>query len=403
MEVELGPEGQVAKVTAVTDGGHRVFLEYKNGITGSFDQKDIEFQYGDVLLITPTDKGSTAHKIPNDVWPDSLWVGVVKIKLDDITVIESSGRLRTVRTNDCPEYKVDYTVHATELDGVVRILSEKPVKYIDIISEIDDTAVDKFIWTPPEGEKLTFGNFGGLKHVAGRAMELIELTLQKSEKFSEIGVKPIKGILFTGKPGTGKTLLARIIASQSRATFFEVSGPEIFSKWYGQSEELLRKIFERAEREEKAIIFFDEIDSVAGQRDDHSHEESKRVVAQLLTLMDGFSPNKNVVVIAATNRPQDLDQAIRRPGRFDWEIEFPFPNERDREDILRRTARDLKVAEPIPYEDMARMSDGWSGADLTAIWKEAALFAVGDNRTSICSEDCVGGLERVSRQLNKSK
>ena len=119
--------------------------------------------------------------------------------------------------------------------------------------------------------------------------------------------------------------------------------PEIFSKWYGQSEELIRKLFEAARKEEKAIIFFDEIDSVAAQRGNESHEASKRVVAQLLTLMDGFKPETNVVVIAATNRPQDLDVALRRPGRFDWEIEFPYPGESDREDILAKTARRLRT------------------------------------------------------------
>ena len=150
-----------------------------------------------------------------------------------------------------------------------------------------------------------------------RARELIEVPLRNHEALSAIGARPIKGVLFTGEPGTGKTMLARIIAAQSGAAFYEISGPEIFSKWYGQSEELLRKLFQAAAKHDKAIIFFDEIDSVAAQRGDESHEASKRVVAQLLTLMDGFTPDTNVVVIAATNRPQDLDVALRRPGRFD--------------------------------------------------------------------------------------
>ena len=245
---------------------------------------------------------------------------------------------------------------------------------------------------------MSFEDFGGLKQVVGRARELIELTLLKGDDLAEIGVKSIKGVLFTGAPGTGKTLLARIIAAQSGATFFEISGPEIFSKWYGQSEELLRKIFEKAAQKKKAIVFFDEIDSLAGQRDDQSHEASKRVVAQLLTLMDGFSSSSNVIVIAATNRPQDLDRALLRPGRFDWEIEFPFPNTQDREDILRKTAREIRVTEPIPYEEVAKRSEGWSGAELAAIWKEASLLVVSDKRKSIGWEDFIGGFERVSRQ-----
>ena len=303
----MGPEGQVTKVTAVSDDGNRVFIEYRNGLTSWFDQPEPRFKCGDVLLISTGENGSTPYLMPSNVWPDNLWVGVVKIKLEDITVVEANGRFRTVPTNDLVGYKCDNTVQACDLEGVVRVLSEKPIKYIDLNDEIDDEAVERFLWTAPEGEKLDFDNFGGLKPVVDRARELIELTLLRGNELSAIGVQPIKGVLFTGDPGTGKTMLARIIASQSRAVFFEISGPEIFSKWYGQSEELLRRIFERAGQEEKAIIFFDEIDSVAGQRDDHSHEASKRVVAQLLTLMDGFTTDKNVVVIAATNRPQDLE------------------------------------------------------------------------------------------------
>ena len=150
-----------------------------------------------------------------------------------------------------------------------------------------------------------------------------------------------------------------------------------------------------------AIIFFDEIDSVAGQRDDESHEASKRVVAQLLTLMDGFESDTNVIVIAATNRPQDLDVALRRPGRFDWEIEFPAPNEDDRLDILAKTASRHLTSGTLPHEDVAARTAGWSGAELTAIWAEAALLTVKDGRDAIWVEDYVGGFERVARHRER--
>ena len=294
-------------------------------------------------------------------------------------------------------------VEACDSQGVVRVLSEKPIKRYDLNDKIDDEAIDIFRTTVPESEKLSFDDFGGLKSVVDRANELIELTLMKSEELAKIGVPPIKGVLFTGEPGTGKTMLARIIAAQSGAAFFQVSGPQIFSKWYGQSEQLLRKLFEEAGKESKSLIFFDEIDSVASQRGDHSHEASKRIVAQLLTLMDGFEPNTNIIVIAATNRVQDLDDALRRPGRFDWEIEFPLPTELDREDILKRTTRRLQVTEPLPHREVAKHSAGWTGADLSAIWKEAALLAVSEKRNSISAEDYMGGFERVSRQKRKAQ
>ena len=402
----MGPEGRVAKVVAVDYDIGRAFIEYRNGTVSSFDPPEGNFQCGDILLISTdetNEDNSSVQKIPSSAWPDFHWIGVVKIKLSDITVIDGNGRFRIVPTNQSPNYKVDNTVLACEMEGVVRVLSEKPIKYIDFNAEIDEEAIDRFRRPIPEGYKLSFDDFGGLKPVVDRARELIELALQKRNELSEMGVPPIKGVLFTGEPGTGKTMLAQIIASQSGATFFEISGPAIFSKWYGESEELLRKIFERAEREDKAIIFIDEIDSVAAQRDDHSHEASKRIVGQLLTLMDGFTPSKNVIVIAATNRPGDLDDALLRPGRFDWEIKFPFPDETDREDILKKTARGKKVTGPLPHTEIAQMSDGWSGADLSAIWKEAALLAAKDKRNSICAEDFIGGFERVSLQKIDSK
>ena len=267
--------------------------------------------YSSLAMVTTRE----SKGLPNSTWPDELWVGVVKIKLTDITIIESGGRLRTVPTTTEPCYESGNTVQANDLQGVVRVLSEAPIKYNDFPA-VDDAAIEAFLWSPPDADALGFEDFGGLPKVVSRARELIEVPLRNHEALSAIGARPIKGVLFTGEPGTGKTMLARIIAAQSGAAFYEISGPEIFSKWYGQSEELLRKLFQAAAKHDKAIIFFDEIDSVAAQRGDESHEASKRVVAQLLTLMDGFTPDTNVVVIAATNRPQDLDVALRRPGRL---------------------------------------------------------------------------------------
>lgn len=307
-----------------------------------------------------------------------------------------------VKTVTEPPYEVGNTVQVCDVQGVNRVLSEKPIKYIDL-PEIDNSIIEQFRSDEDKNSGLGFEDFGGLKAVVARARELIEVQLKNAKQLSAIGTRPIKGVLFTGGPGTGKTMLARIIASQTEATFFEISGPQIFSKWYGQSEEVLRKLFRAAASEEKAIIFFDEIDSVAAQRADESHEASKRVVAQLLTLMDGFKSDTNVVVIAATNRPQDIDVALRRPGRFDWEIEFPYPDMIDRIDILEKTSSRLKTTDSLPHAAIAARSDGWSAAELTQIWSEAALLAVQDQRGEILSEDYLGGYERVSKYRDRSK
>ena len=404
MTIDLGPSGILAKVTAISDEGNSVYFDLRNGKTGSLNNVDHEYLIGDVLLITGDIDNNRVEieKVPSSIWPDNLWVGIVKIKLPDITVIDSGARFRTVPTVTTLSYESGNTVLAGDVQGVTRVLSERPIKYIDL-PEVDDSVIDRFRLEHPDKDDLGFDDFGGLSAVVDRARELIEVPLRSGKALSVIGARPIKGVLFTGEPGTGKTMLARIIAAQAEATFFEITGPEIFSKWYGQTEELIRKLFEAARKEEKAIIFFDEIDSVAAQRGDESHEASKRVVAQLLTLMDGFKPETNVVVIAATNRPQDLDVALRRPGRFDWEIEFPYPDDSDREDILAKTARRLRTKDPLPHGVIAGMSAGWSAAELAHIWSEAALLAVEDNRCQIYEEDYIGGFERVSHYRNRSR
>ncbi|MXZ48969.1 MAG: 26S protease regulatory subunit [Candidatus Dadabacteria bacterium] len=403
ISIEFGSTGYLVKITAISEDGSRVYFDLRNGNTGSFRNADQEYSIGEVLLIADNtdNSGLKIEKAPNSAWPDALWVGIVKIKLSDITVIDSGGRFRVVPTVTTPSYDIGNTVQAGDVQGVTRVLSETPIKYIDL-PEVDDSVIDQFRSEHPNESDLGFDDFGGLPRVVARARELIEVPLANSKSLSAIGARPIKGVLFTGEPGTGKTMLARIIASQSEATFYEISGPVIFSKWYGQSEELLRKLFEKAGEEKKAIIFFDEIDSIAAQRGDESHEASKRVVAQLLTLMDGFASDTSIIVIAATNRPQDLDVALRRPGRFDWEIEFPYPDERDRKDILIKTARRLCTREPLPHAMIAERSAGWSAAELAQIWSEAALLAVQDQRKQIYEEDYIGGFERVSRNRNRA-
>ena len=396
MSIQIGPTGTLAKVTAVSEDGSRVHFDLRSGFSGWMDQVDVEYEIGDVLLLVSEDGRQRAEKLPSSAWPDQMWVGVVRIKSEDITVITAGGQNRKVPTKLDVEYDVGNTVEAGDVQGVVRVLSKTPINLIDLPS-LDEGVADEFLWKPPDGIELGFDDFGGLKGVVARARELIEVPLQNREALAEIGARPIKGVLFTGKPGTGKTLLAQIIAHQSGAEFYKISGPEIFSKWVGQSEELLRRLFDKAADSDKAIIFFDEIDSVAAQRDNESHESSTRVVAQLLTLMDGFSSNANVVVIAATNRPQDLDVALLRPGRFDWEIHFPYPNQADREDILIKTARKLQTLDPLPHIDIAAKSEGWSAAELAAILTEAALLAVEDGRREIREEDYIGGYQRRSR------
>ena len=395
---QLSASGTVARVRAVVDNGRRLYLDFRNGLTATVDgQEPFEFDVGSVVLIRNNE--NHIEKAPDELWPEESWVGVVRLKLPDTTVVDSRGQWKMLPTRTDISYREGNTVEVRDSYGVVRVLSEEPIKFVDLPT-IDDTVIDKF--KIDEGMRQeTFDDFGGLKEVVDRARELIEVPLKHKEALSKIGARPIKGVLFTGPPGTGKTMLARIIANNTDSVFYEISGPEVFSKWYGQSEEIIRKLIKDAAKQEKAIIFFDEIDSVAGQRADESHEASHRVVAQLLALMDGFTSDDNVVVIAATNRPQDIDAALRRPGRFDWEINFPLPDRRDRELILKASARKLSTYGTLPHSWVSQNTESWSAAELAAIWSDAALLAAADGRSEIIAEDYVGGFERVSAQRGR--
>lgn len=399
VDTEIECLGTLAKVSAVSDDGMRAFFDLRNGSSGWFEQEADHFKQGDVVLISGEAGNQHIEEVSPEAWPTEAVIGVVKLVLTDITLLDSGARLIKVPTGDASTYAVGNIVEADSSTGVIRVLHTEPIRTLEL-PEIDDTVVQRFR-SGPGAEELSFDDFGGMASVIKRARELIELPLRKHEELTRIGARPIKGVLFTGPPGTGKTMLARIIAAQSGASFYEISGPEIFSKWYGQSEDLLRKIFADATAQERAIVFFDEIDSVAGQRDE-AHEASRRVVAQLLTLMDGFSSASNVVVIATTNRPQDLDVALRRPGRLDWEIAFTLPRYEDRLDILVKSARRLQTLGFLPHQFIARHTEGWSSAELAAIWSEAALLAVEDDRQAIQAEDYTGGYERVEGQRKRT-
>lgn len=352
----------------------------------------MDLNVGDVVLVHENQMTS----LPADVWPEESWVGVVRVKRDDVSVVDSGGRWRLLPTTEV-DYRVGNTVQANE-SGVIRVLLDSPIRLLDV-ADLDSSVVAAFRSNPSSTDD-SFDSIGGLDEVIERAKELIELPMTHRDKLRKIGARPVKGVLLTGPPGTGKTMLARIIAARSEATFYDIKGPEVFSKWYGQSEELLRLIFEDARTQERSIIFFDEIDSVASHRSQDAHEATRRVVAQLLTLIDGFESDHNIIVLATTNRPEDLDSALRRPGRLDWEIDFPLPNLQGRRDILSKSATGKNFQAPLPFDLIAEKSEGWSGAELVAIWTESALLAVSDNRDVVLAEDFVGGWQRVDANRN---
>jgi len=223
---------------------------------------------------------------------------------------------------------------------------------------------------------ITYEDIGGIRNEVARVREMIELPLRHPELFKRLGVEAPKGVLLHGPPGTGKTLLAKAVANETNANFFTIGGPEIMSKFYGESEEKLRNVFEQAEKNAPSIIFIDEIDSIAPKREEVSGEVERRIVAQLLSLMDGMSSRGKVVVIGATNRVNAIDPALRRPGRFDREIELGVPDRDGRLEILQIHTRGMPVAKDVNLEKLADMSHGFVGADLQALAKEAAMRAL---------------------------
>ena len=221
--------------------------------------------------------------------------------------------------------------------------------------------------------RVSYEDIGGLKNEVQKVREMIELPLRHPEIFDRIGIEAPKGVLLYGPPGTGKTLLAKAVANETNANFYSISGPEIMSKFYGESEERLREVFKEAEENAPSIIFIDEIDSIAPKREEVSGDVEKRVVSQLLTLMDGIQSRGKLVVIGATNRPNAIDPALRRPGRFDREIDIGIPDEQGRLDILLIHTRGMPLTDDVNLESIAKVTHGFVGADLEALSKEAAM------------------------------
>jgi len=221
--------------------------------------------------------------------------------------------------------------------------------------------------------QVTYEDIGGLTDEIKKVREMIELPLRHPEIFEKLGIEAPKGVLLYGPPGTGKTLLAKAVANESQAHFISISGPEIMSKFYGESEARLREIFKEAREKSPSIIFVDEIDSIAPKREEVTGEVERRVVSQMLSLMDGLEARGKVIVIAATNRPNAIDPALRRPGRFDREIEIKVPDKKGRKDILAIHSRNMPLSDDVNVEKISSVSHGYVGADLEYLCKEAAM------------------------------
>ena len=281
----------------------------------------------------------------------------------DIVPVMSSTNHPFMRS---PGQAIPLIAVETEPEGVCLITEDTDV-------ELREEPISGFEKT---GGGITYEDIGGLENEIQRVREMVELPMKHPQIFQKLGIEPPQGVLLHGPPGTGKTLLAKAVANETSASFFSIAGPEIISKYYGESEQQLREIFEDAKEESPSIIFIDELDSIAPKREDVTGEVERRVVAQLLTMMDGLEARGQVVVIAATNRVDSVDPALRRPGRFDREIEIGVPDEVGRKEILQIHTRGMPLSDDVSLGHLAGETHGFVGADVQSLTKEAAMKAL---------------------------
>ena len=317
------------------------------GIDDKISIKSVEAVKAEQIILSPTEKITT----------DGLQEYMIYNYLNHVF---SNGD--TISLNTQMGSRVQFVVTNTKPSKPV-IVTEKTIFKLGSLTKAVDASVPR----------ITYDELGGLKSEVQKIREMVELPMRHPELFEKIGVEAPKGVLLYGPPGTGKTLLAKAVAGETNAHFISISGPEIMGKHYGESEERIREIFTQAEENSPSIVFIDEIDSIAPKRDEVSGELEKRIVSQLLTLMDGMKSRGNVVVIAATNRPDSIDPALRRPGRFDREIEIGIPDDEGRFDILSIHTRGMPIDEKVDLKQISKTTHGFVGADLEILSKEAAM------------------------------
>jgi len=319
------------------------------GIGDKISIKSVEASNAEQITLSPTEKLSIDEEQLHDVMISNFQNHVFTVHDSIQLPTQMGGKIQFIVTSTKPSKPV--------------IVTENTVFKLGSMTKIIDASIPR----------ITYDELGGLKNEVKKIREMVELPMRHPELFDKIGVEAPKGVLLYGPPGTGKTLLAKAVAGETNANFVSLSGPEIMAKHYGESEERLREIFTQAEENSPSIIFIDEIDSIAPKRDEVSGELEKRIVSQLLTLMDGMKSRGKVVVIAATNRPDSIDPALRRPGRFDREIEIGIPDDEGRFDILSIHTRGMPIDDKVDLKQISKITHGFVGADLEVLAKEAAM------------------------------
>ena len=327
------------------------------------------------IIIAPASKGIMINA-PPQIFKQGL-LGKPVVKGDIVSLGGTRKRREYGGMNDIYE-AISESMVGFGLGSLKFVVADSNPKQAVIISELTDVVFNPEAIEIKEEKilEVTYDDIGGLKDEIDKVREMVELPLKHPEIFERLGIDPPKGVLLHGPPGCGKTLLAKAVANETNSHFILINGPEIMSKFYGESESNLRKKFEEAEKSSPSIVFIDEIDAIAPKREEVHGEVERRVVAQLLALMDGLNARGKVVVIAATNIPNSIDIALRRPGRFDREIEIGIPGKQGRLDVLKIHTRNMPLAKNVNLKDIANTTYGFVGADLAALSKEAAMIVL---------------------------
>ncbi len=387
----------------------------KNSRTGIGEQVEVSkaiLKEAKKVTIAPAQQGIMVQGDPENLKRGLLGKPITK---GDIVVLGGSQRRKDLLSEDFQDFfGKDFgeifnqmgfggvTGSFTQIRfAIVSITPAQPA----IITENTEVTLSPKAVEITEGSlpEITYEDIGGLSEEVKKVREMVELPLKRPEIFSRLGIEPPKGVLLYGPPGTGKTLLAKAVANESDAHFILLNGPEIMSKFYGESEKKIREIFDEAEKNAPSIIFIDEIDSLAPKREDSTGEVERRVVSQLLTMMDGLKTRGKVIVIGATNRPNAIDQALRRPGRFDREVEISVPDKAGRLQILKIHTRGMPLTKNVDLDMLASKTHGFVGADLESLAKEAAMNVLRKNITKFNLEEEQEIPEAVLNELQVSK
>ncbi len=342
------------------------------GIGDKISIKSVEAVSAEQIILSPTEKLPIDQEQLHNVMIANFQNHVFTVHDSIQLPTQMGGKIQFITTSTKPSKPV--------------IVTENTIFKLGAMTKAIDTSIPR----------ITYDELGGLKKEVQKIREMVELPMKHPELFDKIGVEAPKGVLLYGPPGTGKTLLAKAVAGETNANFVSISGPEIMGKFYGESEERIREIFTQAEENAPSIIFIDEIDSIAPKRDEVSGELEKRIVSQLLTLMDGMKSRGKVVVIAATNRPDSIDPALRRPGRFDREIEIGIPDDEGRFDILSIHTRGMPIDEKVDLKQISKITHGFVGADLEVLAKEAAMRSL---RRILADEEIDLDEEKISSEI----